>query len=66
MTGEYCPIIDAEISPAMVQAGIWVIAERHGVASEYVAEEIATEVFRAMLTARRIGVFSPPYGETTF
>lgn len=51
---------EIEITPAMLQAGVWVIADKHGLIGEYVAEEIAEEVYRAMVMALREGIFAPP------
>jgi hypothetical protein len=40
-----------EITPEMIEAGVKVLAHEAGVVSEYVAEELAADVFRAMLAA---------------
>jgi hypothetical protein len=43
---------EPEITPEMGKAGILVLAEQYGVVSEYVAEELGPDVFRAMWSAR--------------
>jgi hypothetical protein len=43
----------ATITPAMVAAGVRAIAEEYGVCSEYVAEGLAEDVFRAMVSVQQ-------------
>jgi hypothetical protein len=45
--------VKIEITPAMIAAGVKVLAdEGYAVVSEYVARELAEVVFRAMIAAR--------------
>jgi hypothetical protein len=48
---------DIEITPEMVKAGVGVLADKHGVVSEWAAEELAQEVFRAMIKRAKICSF---------
>jgi hypothetical protein len=66
-TAESLPIAaqagaEGEVTPEMIRAGVTVLAEDAGVVSEYVAEELAELVFRAMMAAGP-GSSSPPQSE---
>jgi hypothetical protein len=44
--------VKPELTPNMVRAAVKVIAEDYGVCSEYVAEGLVQDIFRAMMAAR--------------
>lgn len=58
MTCDHFP--DGPLSAAMLAAGVWVVAEKHGLLGEGAAAEVAEEVYRAMIAAKISGVFSAP------
>lgn len=51
---------EIQITPEMLRAGAWVVAELHGVLGEYAAEGLAEDVYRAMVKAKLVGIFLPP------
>jgi hypothetical protein len=44
-----------EITPEMVDAGVEILAERYGIVGPFGAQEIAEDVFRAMLAVLTSG-----------
>ncbi len=55
-----------EITPAMIEGGVKILADEWGVIGEHAAEELAGAVFRAMLKctkASKVSIIRPRDGE---